>query len=59
MQYAVWDYSDHCKASVFCCLKTSHGERSTKMTELYEIEKEMSSLGMVERPWVSRKPPSR
>ena len=34
-------------------------ERSAKMAELYEIEKEMRSMGMVEGSWVSRKPPSR
>ncbi len=34
-------------------------ERSAKMAELYEIEKEMRSMGMIEGSWVSRKPPSR
>ena len=34
-------------------------ERSAKLAELYEIEKEMRSMGMVEGSWVSRKPPSR
>jgi len=34
-------------------------ERSAKMAELYEIEKEMRSMGIVEGSWVSRKPPSR
>ena len=34
-------------------------ERSAKMAELYKIEKEMRSMGMVEGSWVSRKPPSR
>ena len=34
-------------------------ERSAKMAELYEIEKEMRSMGFVEGAWVSRKPPSR
>jgi hypothetical protein len=34
-------------------------ERSAKLAELYEIEKEMRRLGMVEGSWVSRKPPSR
>jgi hypothetical protein len=29
------------------------------LAELYEIEKEMRSMGMVEGSWVSRKPPSR
>ena len=33
-------------------------ERSAKMAELYEIEKEMRNMGMVEGSWVSRKPPS-
>jgi hypothetical protein len=33
-------------------------ERSAKLAELYEIEKEMRSMGMVEGSWVSRKPPS-
>ena len=47
--------------------KTIHGretraireERSAKLAELYEIEKEMRKMGMVEGSWVSRKPPSR
>ena len=34
-------------------------ERSAKLAVLYEIEKEMRSMGMVEGSWVSRKPPSR
>ena len=34
-------------------------ERSAKLAELYDIEKEMRSMGMVEGSWVSRKPPSR
>ena len=34
-------------------------ERSAKLAELYEIEKEMRSMGMVGGTWVSRKPPSR
>jgi hypothetical protein len=34
-------------------------ERSAKLAELYELEKEMRRLGMVEGSWVSRKPPSR
>ena len=34
-------------------------ERSAKLAELYEIEKEMRKMGMVEGSWVSRKPPSR
>ena len=34
-------------------------ERSAKLAELYEIEKEMRSMGMIEGSWVSRKPPSR
>jgi hypothetical protein len=34
-------------------------ERSAKLAELYEIEKEMRNMGMVEGSWVSRKPPSR
>jgi hypothetical protein len=34
-------------------------ERSAKLAELYEIEKEMRKIGMVEGSWVSRKPPSR
>ena len=34
-------------------------ERSAKLAELYEIEKEMRSMGMVEGSWVSRKAPSR
>ena len=34
-------------------------ERSAKIAELYEIEKEMRKMGMVEGSWVSRKPPSR
>ena len=34
-------------------------ERRAKLAELYEIEKEMRSMGMVEGSWVSRKPPSR
>ena len=34
-------------------------ERSAKLAELYEIEKEMRSMGMVEGSRVSRKPPSR
>ena len=34
-------------------------ERSAKLAELYEIEKEMRSMGMVEGSWVSRKPPNR
>ncbi len=34
-------------------------ERSAKLAELYEIEKEMRSMGMVEGSWVSRKPPGR
>jgi hypothetical protein len=34
-------------------------ERSAKLAELYEIEKEMRRMGMVEGSWVSRKPPSR
>ena len=34
-------------------------ERSAKLAELYEIEKEMRKMGMVEGLWVSRKPPSR
>ena len=33
-------------------------ERSAKLAELYEIEKEMRSMGMIEGSWVSRKPPS-
>jgi len=32
--------------------------RSYTFVELYEIEKEMRSMGMVEGSWVSRKPPS-
>ena len=39
--------------------RTIRQERSAKMAELYEIEKEMRSMGMVEGSWVSRKPPSR
>jgi hypothetical protein len=34
-------------------------ERSAKLAELYALEKEMRSMGMVEGSWVSRKPPSR
>ena len=34
-------------------------ERSAKLAELYEIEKEMRNMGMIEGSWVSRKPPSR
>ena len=34
-------------------------ERSAKLAELYEIEKEMRSMGTVEGSWVSRKPTSR
>ena len=34
-------------------------ERSAKLAVLYEIEKEMRSMGMVEGSWVSRKPSSR
>ena len=34
-------------------------ERSAKLAELYELEKEMRSMGMVEGSWVSRKPPGR
>jgi hypothetical protein len=34
-------------------------ERSAKLAELYELEKEMRKMGMVEGSWVSRKPPSR
>jgi len=34
-------------------------ERSVKLAELYEIEKEMRSMGMAEGSWVSRKSPSR
>jgi hypothetical protein len=34
-------------------------KRSAKLAELYEIEKEMRSMGMVEGSWVSRKPPNR
>jgi hypothetical protein len=34
-------------------------ERSAKLAELYEIEKEMRSMGMIVGSWVSRKPPSR
>jgi hypothetical protein len=34
-------------------------ERSAKLAELYEIEKEMRSMGMLEGSWVSRKSPSR
>ena len=34
-------------------------ERSAKIAELYEIEKEMRNMGMVEGSWVSRKPPTR
>jgi hypothetical protein len=34
-------------------------ERSAKLAELYELEKEMRSMGMVEGSRVSRKPPSR
>ena len=33
-------------------------ERSAKLAELYEIEKKMRSMGMVEGSWVSRKPPT-
>ena len=33
-------------------------ERSAKLAELYELEKEMRSMGMIEGSWVSRKPPS-
>jgi hypothetical protein len=29
------------------------------LAELYEIEKEMRNMGMIEGSWVSRKPPSR
>ena len=39
--------------------RTIRQERSAKLAELYEIEKEMRSMGMVEGSWVSRKPPSR
>ena len=31
-------------------------ERSAKLAELYESEKEMRKMGMVEGSWVSRKP---
>jgi hypothetical protein len=34
-------------------------ERSAKLAELYELEKEMRNMGMIEGSWVSRKPPSR
>ena len=34
-------------------------ERSAKLAELYELEKEMRNMGMVEGSWVSRKPPNR
>ena len=34
-------------------------ERSAKLAELYEIEKKMRSMDMIEGSWVSRKPPSR
>jgi len=53
---------------VFCFLLfAKHGnetraireERSAKLAELYEIEKEMRSMGMVEGSWVSRKSASR
>ena len=33
--------------------------RSHAFVELYELEKEMRKMGMVEGSWVSRKPPSR
>ena len=38
--------------------RTRREERSAKLAELYEIEKEMRSMGMIEGSWVSRKPPS-
>ena len=58
--------SPECKARQIAA-NTKHGrktraireERSAKLAELYEIEKEMRSMGMVEGSWVSRKPPSR
>ena len=39
--------------------RATREERSAKLAELYELEKEMRRLGMVEGSWVSRKPPSR
>ena len=39
--------------------RTIREERSAKLAELYEIEKKMRSMDMIEGSWVSRKPPSR
>ena len=51
----MWDYLDHCKASVLRCLKTSHGERSAKLAELYELEMLGRELGMISGSMVGRK----
>ncbi|MDA9296823.1 hypothetical protein N9Q44_01740 [Gammaproteobacteria bacterium] len=39
--------------------RAKRAERSAKLAELYELEKEMRNMGMIEGSWVSRKPPSR